>query len=102
METDGGGWLVFQRRQDNSVDFFRNWNTYKNGFGNVSGEFWLGNDNLHYITSTKHYELRVDMENIDNETRYAVYTNFYLASEDVKYRLTLGSYNGTAGNYGNA
>ncbi|KAM4020402.1 ficolin-1-like isoform 2-T2 [Anomaloglossus baeobatrachus] len=52
MHTDGGGWIVFQRRSDGSVDFFRDWNSYKIGFGNRMNEFWLGNENLHRITST--------------------------------------------------
>ncbi|KAI0219180.1 Tenascin-R [Lamellibrachia satsuma] len=96
METDGGGWLVFQRRQDGSVDFNRDWASYKEGFGNVSGEFWLGNDNLHELTSQAKYMLRIDLEQ-KNVSKYVVYSNFAIASESEKYRLSTGEYSGTAG-----
>ncbi|KAI0238034.1 Ficolin-2 [Lamellibrachia satsuma] len=113
METDGRRWLagrrygkqalrhvaepVVQRRQDGSVDFYRDWVCYKEGFGDVSGEFWLGNDNLHDITASKRYELRFDIEDFNNVTKYAKYTYFTVASECDKYRIAFGAYNGTAG-----
>ncbi len=41
---------MFQRRQDGSVDFYRNWADYQGGFGDLKGEFWLGNDNPRALT----------------------------------------------------
>ena len=96
QNTDGGGWLVFQRRQDGSVDFNRDWVDYKVGFGETSGEFWLGNDYLHSLTRDKQ-ELRVDLMNFEGNTAYARYSTFTVASESEKYALTVTGYSGTAG-----
>ena len=94
MTTDGGGWTVFQRRLDGSVDFYRDWKAYKEGFGSLSGEFWLGNDNLHRLTNANDVMLRVDLEDFEGNITYAEYKTFKVADEADKYRLTLGEYNG--------
>ena len=97
MTTDGGGWTVFQRRLDGSVDFYVDWAAYKKGFGNLNGEFWLGNDNLHRLTATTDVMLRVDLEDFDGNVTYAEYKAFNVADEGDEYRLLIGGYNGTAG-----
>ncbi|XP_019624686.1 PREDICTED: ficolin-2-like [Branchiostoma belcheri] len=97
MDTDGGGWTVFQKRQDGSVDFYLNWQAYKTGFGDLRGEFWLGNDNLHRLTSQGMYELRVDLEDFDNNATFAEYSLFRVEDEMHKYKLTIQGYSGTAG-----
>ena len=96
MTTDGGGWTVFQRRLDGSVDFYRGWKSYKNGFGDLNGEFWLGNDNLHRLTAADDVILRVDLEDFEGDIRYAEYTTFKVADEAAKYKLSIGGYSGTA------
>ena len=96
MHTDGGGWTVFQRRQDGSVDFYRGWKDYKAGFGQVSGEFWLGNDKIHRLTASRPGSLRVELENWNGVRVYAKYSKFIIGDEYAKYQLELGSYSGTA------
>ncbi|CAH3173741.1 unnamed protein product [Porites evermanni] len=91
--TDGGGWTVFQKRLDGSVDFFCGWDDYKRGFGNLNGEFWLGLDKIHHLTKN-HSRLRVDLADFDEETAYAIYDSFGVANEQQKYRLQLGQYTG--------
>uniref|UniRef100_A0A3P8SNC0 Tenascin XB n=1 Tax=Amphiprion percula TaxID=161767 RepID=A0A3P8SNC0_AMPPE len=94
METDGGGWTVFQRRKDGSVDFFRGWKEYTKGFGDVNGEFWLGLESLHNLTTMTKMSLRVDLRDQD-ESVFAQYSTFEVAKRN--YKLTVGGYTGTAG-----
>eukprot|EP00071_Canis_lupus_P023065 XP_013973823.1 tenascin-X isoform X6 [Canis lupus familiaris] len=96
METDGGGWLVFQRRMDGQTDFWRDWEDYAHGFGNISGEFWLGNEALHSLTKAGDYSMRVDLRAGD-EAVFAQYDSFRVDSAAEYYRLHLDGYHGTAG-----
>ncbi|XP_065419927.1 LOW QUALITY PROTEIN: tenascin-X-like [Chrysemys picta bellii] len=96
METDGGGWLVFQRRMNGKTDFWRDWQDYAQGFGNRSQEFWLGNDALHQLTAAGEQELRVDLR-AGAEAVFAQYQRFRVDPPSEYYRLHLGSYRGTAG-----
>ncbi len=92
--TAGGGWTVFQKRLDGSVNFYRGWADYKRGFGNLNGEFWLGLDKIHRLTKTTKNRLRVDLEDTAGKTAYAEYDMFAVTSERTKYKLSLGSYSG--------
>ena len=97
MRTDGGGWTVFQRRQDGSVDFYRGWNDYKSGFGRLTAEFWLGNDKIHRLSAARPSSLRVELEDWNGARAFAKYVKFKIGDEQAKYRLEVGSYSGTAG-----
>ncbi|XP_022784288.1 angiopoietin-1-like [Stylophora pistillata] len=79
--TAGGGWTLFQRRIDGSVDFNLNWSDYKQGFGNITAEFWLGLERIHHLTLDNNSMLRVDLEDFDGETVYAEYSLFGVRSE---------------------
>ncbi|XP_038623870.1 ficolin-1-like [Tachyglossus aculeatus] len=98
MDTDSGGWTVFQRRVDGSVNFYRDWVTYKKGFGSQLTSFWLGNDNIHCLTAQRNNELRVDLRDFDNIHYFANYRSFKVAGESDNYKLTVGEFeDGTAG-----
>lgn len=99
--NSGAGWTVFQRRRDGKESFDRAWVEYKHGFGDLfspGGEFWLGNDPLHYLTAQGNYDLRINMEDFEGNQRFAEYKNFKVDDEKDQYQLHLGEYTGNAGN----
>ena len=93
--TAGGGWTVFQKRIDGSVDFYRGWVDYKNGFGNLNVEFWLGLHKIYRLTNSERYQLRVDLEDIEGKSAYAEYDMFAITSDRTKYQLSVGTFSGS-------
>uniref|UniRef100_A0AAX7VLV6 Fibrinogen C-terminal domain-containing protein n=1 Tax=Astatotilapia calliptera TaxID=8154 RepID=A0AAX7VLV6_ASTCA len=97
MKTRGGGWTVIQHRRNGSVDFHRGWRDYKTGFGESSGEHWLGNDIIHELTSSQDYSLHVQLRDREGNEAYSHYDHFYIDGEDKNYSLHAEGFSGTAG-----
>ena len=95
MKIDGGGWTVFHKRFNGFVGFYRGWDEYKNGFGEVRGEFWLGNEKIHQLTEIPS-QLRVEIKTKNDGNKYAKYSNFTVTNQATNYTLFVGFYSGTA------
>nr|XP_049606092.1 fibrinogen C domain-containing protein 1-like isoform X22 [Syngnathus scovelli] len=102
MSLDGGGWTVIQRRKDGSVDFYRGWDDYRKGFGDLAGEHWLGLQNIHALTASGAYQLRIDLTLFDGRNYYALYDDFSVGRNSLDpekdgYPLLVSGYSGNAG-----
>ena len=98
LESENEGWTVFQRRFDGSVDFFRNWDDYEQGFGDKSGEYWLGLKNIRRLTSDgTTWALKIDMESTNGATAHSSYDSFTISNATTKYTLSVGKYSGNGG-----
>ncbi|XP_076830430.1 angiopoietin-2a [Brachyhypopomus gauderio] len=97
MDTEGGGWTVLQKRFNGLVDFHRTWKEYKTGFGDVSGEHWLGNEYISKLTSEQQYVLRIELSDWEGNSGFSQYDQFSLSNEQQNYRIHLKGYSGTAG-----
>ena len=93
--------LIQQRTNLESTDFNVPWASYKAGFGDPSGNFWLGNDRLHQLTGgggeLQKYRLLVDLQTVGGQSFYATYATFVIDDETNGYQLHVGGYSGTAG-----
>ncbi len=97
MDTEGGGWTVFQQRFDGSIDFNRNWTEYKEGFGDVDGEHWAGLRLIHLLTYSQNSTLRVHLEAFNGDRAYAEYQSFAVGGSSSNYALNIGLCSGNAG-----
>ncbi|XP_038068481.1 uncharacterized protein LOC119737907 [Patiria miniata] len=96
MEPESGkGYIVFQRRLDGTVSFNRTWQEYAEGFGNLTGEFWLGNQKLHSLTGNGSWELVITLRAFDGDEARVRYQNFEIHSHS--YWLDVSGFNDESG-----
>ena len=99
MTSDGGKWMVIQRRINGSVDFYLDWTDYVNGFGDLEGEFWYGLENIHCLTTREDVELRIELGNGTVPSIVWTYQLFKVGGADTNYRLTIGQGTGVGGTF---
>lgn len=87
-----GGWTVFQRRLNGSLDFRRSWNVYKYGFGFKDREFWLGLEEIHRLAKSEKNVLRIDLADFEGNTAYSEYGTFFVGNESSDYQLTVANF----------
>lgn len=92
------GYAVIQRRINDEVNFYRAWDEYEQGFGNLQGNFWIGLAKLHgFAYHGKRAILRVEVKyNSDPEVYFAEYTKFIVRTKSKNYQLDIGGYSGNA------
>ncbi|KAK2151572.1 hypothetical protein NP493_2601g00004 [Ridgeia piscesae] len=90
-----GKYIVIQRRQAPfNLQFNKTWDEYKNGFGDVTSEFWLGLEKLYRITNQPYirYSIRLEMTTATGASYYYQSDNFYIAGEKERYKIvSIGS-----------
>ena len=97
MTTDGGGWIVIQRnKKDSLINFNNKWTNYEKGFGDLNTEFWYGLEEMHCLTQTGRWEMRVDFQKNDKTRSYLHYNQFSVGSASEEYPLTVGGFTGVS------
>lgn len=88
-------WIVIQQRLNISNYFNQNWILYKNGFGSISDNHWLGLEKIHQLTSSASYQLRIEVDT--GKWFSAEYNSFLVDSESMNYTINVFGYVGDAG-----
>ena len=86
-----GGRTIIQSRVNAQIDFYRNWTDYRDGFGSMPSDFWIGLEKIYQITRNRSFELRFYMS-LQNRTYYQQrYYDFHLSNEQDGYEFSYSS-----------
>ncbi len=87
---------------DGMSKFDRPYSKYRRGFGSIQKRsYWMGNEIMTYLTSSRSYNLRVDLWYSDGTFRYAEFKRVWLLDSARGFQIQLRQFlGGTAGDGG--
>ena len=78
---------TIQRRVSDSVNFDRGWDDYVNGFGEEDGNYWIGLEEMHQLTTTHDVGLNINIETFEGEPFTLKLETFTVGSAANNYAL---------------
>lgn len=99
FDENGIGWTLMQRRggryqRQMPENFNRSWADYRDGFGDLNGEFWYGNEFIHLLTYNDNVELKIELEDWNGQVKTFIYDVFRVDAEKHKFNLMIGGFRG--------
>ena len=86
------GWIAIQQRLVGSVDFYRDWAEYRNGFGNPATDYYLGNELIHQLTYGRQIKIAIIGQDFNDELRVLYFDGFYIENEQSGYKIHAGAF----------
>ena len=88
--------MLVQQNDGEAGFFFQKWEDYNDGFGEKSGNYWIGNHRLHRLTKYGRYQLKVELKGDGEEWLHAWYRDFRVGTERSNYKLRVSGFYGAS------
>ena len=88
---------TIQRRISDSVDFNRGWDDYVTGFGEEDGNYWIGLEEMHQLTTMHDVDLNINIETYEGEPFTIKLERFSVGNAESNYVMQFLGYSQTSG-----
>ncbi|XP_069108647.1 ryncolin-1-like [Argopecten irradians] len=91
INTASGPWTIIANRYNGSISFYETWSSYRDGFGYLETEFWIGFEKYR-LQQTLGLKMRIEMEGWDGSHKYVEYSTFTVSDEASHYTLSYSGF----------
>ena len=83
---------IIQRRVSDSVNFDRDWDDYVTGFGEEDGNYWIGLEEIHQLTTMHDVNLFINIETFEGEPFTLKLERFSVGNAESNYQMHFWGY----------